>query len=146
MSEWQSAENHQPPDDTDVSFRIGTQERVLTGRVVHLRFGKFMRSEMGDFALSLVNWKPIDAADLQVWHDGQDWAIAESADEAASMVAKMTGHDELTGAAFKALAPDFRLGILCVNGKPDDHGVGVRKTCAEWIAQQGKGILCSKDF
>jgi len=58
-SEWQSAETNPPPTGTDVSFRVGTQEKPSAGYVVELRWGKFMRSEFGDFALSLVSWKPL---------------------------------------------------------------------------------------
>src|SRR3954468_13083839 len=85
-------------------------------------------------------------AELHVWHDGQDWAIAESADEAARMVGEMTGDDDITGEDFEALAPDVKISVLCEDGRPSDQGVGVEKTCAEWIAQEGEGILCSTDF
>ena len=86
-------------------------------------------------------------AELQVFHDGSDWVIAESAAEAAAIVTEQRGEPVAGEAEFVALRSGEFVGVLCnEQGKPDDYGVGINKTCAEWIKQEGKGILCSKDF
>jgi hypothetical protein len=85
-------------------------------------------------------------ADLKVWHDGNDWVIAESALEACVLVNKMYGSEEAQPGDFGIVPDGEPIGVLCEDGKPSDSGVGVKKTAAEWAAQEGKGILCSRDF
>ena len=87
-------------------------------------------------------------SELQVFHDGYDWVIAASAEDAAALLTESRGDDPpILAAEFTAMAPDAKLGVLCnERGKPDDHGIGVTKTCAEWVEQEGRGILCSRDY
>lgn len=83
---------------------------------------------------------------LKVWHDGNDWIIAESAAAACDLANKMYGSEEAEVDDFNALADDCVIGVICEDGKPSDQGVGVKKTAAEWAAQEGRGVLCSRDF
>lgn len=88
-----------------------------------------------------------EAQKLHVFHDGQDWFIAADAMDAAAVRAELYPHEAPED--FDALAQipeDEVIGVLCnEQGKPDDHGVGVNKTAAEWAAQEGRGVLCSRD-
>lgn len=46
----------------------------------------------------------------------------------------------------KELPVDTVLQIWMENGRISDSGELVHRTCAEWIASQGEGLLCCSDF
>lgn len=49
-------------------------------------------------------------------------------------------------AVAKELPLDTVLHIWMENGRISDGGELVPRTCAEWIASQGKGLLCTSEF
>jgi hypothetical protein len=82
---------------------------------------------------------------MQVWTNGDEFVIAESAEDARAVFSAATGDTD----------PETLDGE---NGEwtrlPDDHvlrinlddGNGITaKTCAAW-ADQGRGVLCSMDY
>lgn len=79
---------------------------------------------------------------LQVWTDGEDWVVAESAEDAVAVMMEHIGADdpsEITEARkWKALANDKTLRVT-VDDDPAEHHI---KTCAEWAAE-GRGHLAS---
>ena len=78
-------------------------------------------------------------ADLQVWTDGEDWVVAESAEDAVAVMMESVGTDdpfEITEASkWKVLANDKTLRVTVDDDDPSEHYI---KTCAEWAAE-GRG-------
>lgn len=76
---------------------------------------------------------------LHVWSDEQgSYFIARD----RAHLAEMTVGEGLDDASFVALPDDYEL-TLVLGGEDDDDGLeeGVRKSCADWIAQEGPGKL-----
>jgi hypothetical protein len=45
------------------------------------------------------------------------------------------------------LPADKELRIVCdADGNPSDDGETISRTCAEWVAHQGRGFLCSTEY
>lgn len=86
--------------------------------------------------------------ELHVFHDGQDWYIAnDAADAHALRVAMYDGEPPEDAGVLEQLPDAEVVGVLCNDfGRPDDHGTGIKKTAAEWVAQEGRCVLCSSDF
>lgn len=84
-------------------------------------------------------------ADLQVWTDGEDWVVAESAEDAVAVMMEIIGTDdpaEITEASkWKVLANDKTLRVT-VDDDPAEHHI---KTCAEWAAE-GRGHFASVNW
>jgi hypothetical protein len=82
--------------------------------------------------------------ELKMWHDGYDWVIAETAEEAARLAQGHTGEkDPILQEAIDAFE---------VWGRPtlkmtEDEGSSFTEMPVEWwIAEKGKGFLCSTEF
>ena len=80
---------------------------------------------------------------LSVWHDGDDWVIAESAEDATAIWTEYYGEpaEELHWKRWE----DSR--TLSVFDFDEDGNVQkVMRPCAEWIAKNGRGWLCSVNY
>lgn len=77
---------------------------------------------------------------LQLWFDGYDWYIAESADEAKKLQIELTGEDEYRDAdnEFRLVDPDSRLTLGDENGH-------VTKKVRNWIDGRTKGFFASTE-
>ncbi len=86
--------------------------------------------------------------ELNVFHDGQDWFVAESIEDAALIRSEMYPDEEPEDFEELSRLPDDEvIGVLCNElGEPDDHGTALNKTASEWARQVGRGVLCSTDF
>ena len=78
---------------------------------------------------------------LNLWTDGVETYIAESAEQAMEMQIKMLGESSRIGR--------WRVredkGPLKIDLSEQDLG-DVEKTHAEWIASNGPGFLCSTEY
>lgn len=106
-----------------------------------------------------------EQAKLQIWHNGIDKVIAESAEEAQRIQLESYGYpEELEGRPLQEIAEHeglegdhpwrvwrSPLGLpgdpleIWVDG-PDGGQVQARKLAAEWIAECGRGFLCSSEW
>ncbi len=80
---------------------------------------------------------------LSVWTDGEDWVVAESAEDATAIWTEHYGEpaEELHWKRWD----DVR--TLSVFDFDEDGNVHkVMRPCAEWIAQNGRGWLCSVNY
>ncbi len=84
---------------------------------------------------------------LQVYHvDDSDWVVAESAEEAIRIGEALYGapyerYDDEPTPSY----PEDDGKVLPIHNFADD-GVTVTHTCAEWVALQGRGFLCSENY
>ena len=80
---------------------------------------------------------------LSVWHDGDDWVIAESAEDATAVWIEYYGEpaEELR---WKRWEDNRTLSMFDFGD--DDEVTKIMRTCAEWIAQQGRGWLCGANY
>jgi len=87
-------------------------------------------------------------ADLHVFHDGEDWYVAQSLADAEEL--RDAHYGEARPTEMRQLPDDKMIGILCdEQGQPSDGGKGdegVDLTAAQWATRQGRGYLCSRDF
>lgn len=78
-----------------------------------------------------------------MWHDGEDWVVAESAEEAQRIVIELTGiHPEESPVEDWGPVDDDK--VLAFNhqdGRPVE-----RRTAAEWVALNGKGHWASVNY
>ena len=89
-------------------------------------------------------------SELHVFSDDVEWYIAASAVDAMAAQRELTGMRESNqDPETWEQVPDER--SLAIH--MDDHGNAaeadapvVTKTCAEWIAEQGRGFLCSTEY
>ena len=82
---------------------------------------------------------------LRVWKGDNDWVIAESAGDAAAVMAEQAGYPN--EAAYLAETEDEFAPLD--DDKPltlDEDGDKTTKTCAEWVRDLGRGHLGSRDF
>jgi hypothetical protein len=88
-------------------------------------------------------------APLRVYHDGEaDWYVARSARDAAAMQRQSSGLSRRDQEwEFCALPDDRELTILVDDrGQITDFGERLTLTCAQWVARNGRGILCSLEY
>ncbi len=82
--------------------------------------------------------------DLQVFHDGFEWVIARSPADASVVWCRYVGEDPKD---WKRRENDWRPmdqnASLLIFTNDDD--VPTSRTCAEWIAIEGRGYLCTSD-
>ena len=80
---------------------------------------------------------------LSVWHDGEDWIIAESAEDATVVWAEHYGEpaEELRWKRW-----DDNRTLSMFDFGDDDEVTKVTRTCAEWIAGNGRGWLCGANY
>lgn len=78
---------------------------------------------------------------LQVWTDGEDWVVAESAEDAMMVMVEHAGSCDSDLSEWKAL-PDGETLRVTVE---DDPAERYAKTCAEWAAE-GRGHLASVNW
>jgi NTP pyrophosphatase (non-canonical NTP hydrolase) len=91
---------------------------------------------------------------LRVYKSNHDWFVAESEDDAWQMLAEHLCQPvaELVarGERFEIVPDDKLITVICEDHpdgmRPSDSGFNVKKTAAEWVAQEGRGYLCSEDF
>ena len=85
--------------------------------------------------------------DLKVWANGViDWVVAESAEDARAVANEHTGgpgddDDEIPAGDEWEAEPDDK--VLSIHG---DEGGTEEKTCAVWVAQNGRCFLCSTEY
>jgi hypothetical protein len=93
-------------------------------------------------------------SELHVFKSECDWYVAESLDEAWTMLVAQMGEprEELEKFDDIAQLPDDKpIRILCEQDahgvlRPSDSGEDVTRTAAEWAAQEGRGMLCSSEY
>jgi hypothetical protein len=79
-------------------------------------------------------------ADLHVWTDEEEFVIAASPEDADAVMRDMR-YDGPPIAWWQM--PDDRPFTYC----PDnDEATAVKKTCAEWCAEKGRGYFCSANY
>ena len=80
---------------------------------------------------------------LSVWSDGEDWVVAESAEDATAIWTEHYGEpaEELY---WKRWDDGRTLSVFDFD--EDDNVHKVMRPCAEWIAQNGRGWLCSVNY
>ena len=76
--------------------------------------------------------------DLSVWYDGEDWVIAESAEDATAICAATFGSYEGDGEWRKL--PGDKVISVC------DGSETLELTCEQWVARNSRGHLCSLDY
>lgn len=85
---------------------------------------------------------------LKVWaNDVTDWVIAESAADARAVLNEHTGFpgdddDQIPPEDEWEAEPDDKP----LEIRTDDGRGVVKKTCAEWVAESGRGFLCSTEY
>jgi hypothetical protein len=82
-----------------------------------------------------------------------DKVIAHGEADAWAVWTETTGMDpgeefsEDPDEAIQELPADKVLRIICdADGNPSDDGETISRTCAEWVAHQGRGFLCSTEY
>ena len=87
------------------------------------------------------------AVPMNMYFNGSDWVIAESAADAADIMVAQSGITADT-TAWHAMAPDERLWFWFDGDPLDEDGERVRetKTVAEWVAERGRGYVASADY
>ena len=80
---------------------------------------------------------------LSVWTDGEDWIIAESAEDATAIWTEHYGEsaEELS---WKRWEDDRTLSVFDFD--TDDEVRKVTYSCSKLIAQNGRGWLCSVNY
>jgi hypothetical protein len=87
---------------------------------------------------------------LRLYSDDSNLVIAESAVDAAMLLARHTGEED-SSTAWSALAPGHALSLWCDESgavtEPEEDGSSVvSRTVAEWIAMLGRGYVGSLDY
>lgn len=77
----------------------------------------------------------------QMWFDGYDWYIAESADEAQKFQIELTGEDQDRDSSneFVSVDPDSDLTFV------DDDGKRETRKVSEWLKDHTKGFFASTE-
>jgi hypothetical protein len=80
---------------------------------------------------------------MNVYTNGCDWVIASSAEEALDLWCQATGEKRSDWSAgdFEMLPDDRLLAIFF-----DDGENQVIKTCGEWAAEHGRGVIASTEY
>jgi hypothetical protein len=87
---------------------------------------------------------PPDGAELKLWHNGFDWVIAETPEQAARLATDHTGEKDAILQEAIDLYEEWPKPTLRMS--EDDGATFEEKTVAEWIALKGPGFLCSTEF
>lgn len=80
---------------------------------------------------------------LNVYKNETDWVVAESKEDASKVWCETSGaefFDENWQGEWEMMDPASTISII------DDEGKKVTKTCQEWIAENGRGFLCSTEW
>lgn len=72
--------------------------------------------------------------------------ITDSPEKAVELAAEVLCYIDDAPPVVKELPMDAVLHIWMENGRISDGGDLVARTCAEWIASQGEGLLCCSEF
>lgn len=87
----------------------------------------------------------IDTSKLSVYTTDDDWVIAESENEARTLVKEFYQMDDEDAAELGfIILPNNKL--LKIRTETADGEILIEKTIAEWIASNGKGYLCGLNF
>ncbi len=82
--------------------------------------------------------------DLHVFRDDYEWYVATSIEDAMTLQRELTGidTDDQDPEYWYQLPDDSNLSVY-----PGEIGEGepVTQTCAAWIAEKGRGFLCSTE-
>jgi len=83
-------------------------------------------------------------ANLQMWHNGYDFVICETAEEARALVMETTGCDAdgADGDGWEAWAPDRDFSLVEADGNLPTGKRPVR----EWIEMAGRGYFASTEW
>jgi hypothetical protein len=82
--------------------------------------------------------------ELRAWSDGTDTYVAASLDAALAMQREVAGEDcEQAPADEWSVLPPER--VLTIDLSEQDRGK-VTKTIAQWILENGPGMLCSTEY
>jgi hypothetical protein len=81
---------------------------------------------------------------LHVWHDGYDWVVAESAEDAVDVECDITSNrlSDYDPDEWQQLPDDKPLKIVDWDGNGTDR----EQPCAAWVAENGRGFLCSTEY
>lgn len=85
---------------------------------------------------------PAPQGTLGVWHNGYDWVVATSAEDARDVACALSGEriEDYDAGDWEFCAPGSTVTIRGEDGAP-----GETRTCAEWVARNGRGFLCSTE-
>lgn len=85
-------------------------------------------------------------AELQLWTNDYDTVVAESAKEAAELMLRQCGADQedIDTYCWEEFELHEKQGDAELTIVIDDEPV--KKTVRDWIAENGKGLLCSTEY
>jgi len=83
---------------------------------------------------------------LHCYRDATDWIVAESPEDACLIQAQNLGDEGTSPDSFSECDPNSVLHISCDDADLFDGKHRQSKTIAEWIAWNGRGVLCSTEF
>lgn len=80
---------------------------------------------------------------MRLWDNGNDFVIAESAEEAFALWLEHTGESRDTGYSADEYTAwdDDRVFTFA-----DEDVLRTSKTAAEWVAEHGRGYFASRDY
>ena len=90
------------------------------------------------------------ALPLHVYTNGYEWWIAESVDAAKDLCLENIGDpspetlealEDIEGDGWEELADDAVIGMF----RDEEREDYAKQTCAAWIAEQGRGFLCTTE-
>lgn len=87
--------------------------------------------------------------ELHVYQWGPDWWIGSSVADVLAQIVEHYGDPDFVADEDEPelLRDDHPLRIVCdEHGEISDEGESVTKTCAEWIAKEGRGMLASSEY
>lgn len=91
---------------------------------------------------------PEAVGELRVWRNDVEWLIAGDREDLRALWRENTGctDEEFEEQEFYELPGESKLRIICnEQGEIDDTGEPLELTCAEWIAREGRGLLCTTE-
>ena len=79
---------------------------------------------------------------LAVWHNGWDWVVASSREDARDVACASSGErpEDYDADDWERCADDSTVTIRGDNGAPSET-----RTCAEWVTTHGRGFLCTTE-
>ena len=83
---------------------------------------------------------------LHCYKDEIEWIIAESPEDASKIQASNIGEEASSPDQFELIPEDSTLTIHSDEGEFPEGETPSTKTIAEWIAWNGRGVLCSAEW